>query len=84
MLPGRPRGRLVRSPRLQRGASLLDGRPDAFVGQPEHRRVAVAYQPVCEDHPRAFTVGSASSWSARSRISDRALMISSSLSAPGP
>ena len=66
---------------MQGGERLLDRRLDAFVARPEHRRVAVSYQPVGEDHPaRAFTAGSASSWSARSRISDRAAMICGSLS----
>ena len=36
---------------MQGGKRLLDRRLDAFVARPEHRRVAVSYQPVGEDHP---------------------------------
>ena len=36
---------------MQGGERLLDRRLDAFVARPEQRRVAVAYQPVGEDHP---------------------------------
>jgi hypothetical protein len=36
---------------MQGRERLFDRRFDAFVARPEHRRVAVSYQPVGEDHP---------------------------------
>jgi hypothetical protein len=44
-------GKRTHSHGMQSGKRLLDGSFDALVAWPEHRRVAVAYQPVGENHP---------------------------------
>ena len=80
MLAPHQDGNRRRSTGMQGGERLLDRSLDAFVARPEHRRVAVSYQPVGEDHPARAHRRVGLELVSEVPISDPAAMICGSLS----